>query len=195
MTYLLSGHEQEILKSIFPKLPSLEVREVILSFLPGPEFHLLYRASRDGHTTVDLHRLCDNKGPTVTILTSKEGYIFGGYAQEPWKTRDGYVEDPNAFIFSVKRPGGRALIKLELLRNHECYALRHGRDFGPSFGKLGYEITIIGEGDEKMGAHLGRGSTYQWPVGERPDSFLTTETNTHGCCTLSEIEVYKVTMK
>src|SRR5205823_4982556 len=45
-----------------------------------PKFTLLLRGSRDGFTSKDFHRLCDNKGPTVTIIKVKgNGKLIGGY--------------------------------------------------------------------------------------------------------------------
>ena len=35
------------------------------------EFQLLTRGSRDGFTSEVFHEICDNKGPTVTVLTSE----------------------------------------------------------------------------------------------------------------------------
>jgi len=47
-----------------------------------PKFNLLLRASRDGFTAPDFHRLCDNKGPAVTIIKVKEnGKLIGGYSR------------------------------------------------------------------------------------------------------------------
>ena len=47
------------------------------------QWRLCYRASKDGWHASDFHRLCDNKGPTVTLLKVGE-YIFGGYTDLPW---------------------------------------------------------------------------------------------------------------
>ena len=47
------------------------------------DFVLIYRASRDGWRSSNFHALCDNKGPTVTVVKSGE-YIFGGYTDQSW---------------------------------------------------------------------------------------------------------------
>ena len=44
---------------------------------------LCYRASKDGWSGTTFHSLCDNKGPTVTVV-SVGTYIFGGYASISW---------------------------------------------------------------------------------------------------------------
>ena len=46
-------------------------------------FALLYRASRDGWASSKFHAICDNKGPTVTVVKSGD-YIFGGYTEQSW---------------------------------------------------------------------------------------------------------------
>ena len=54
---------------------------------------LCWRASEHGWTSSDFHSRCDNKGPTVTIVSVGEGlYIFGGYSDISWQSgvRDEY---------------------------------------------------------------------------------------------------------
>ena len=42
-----------------------------------------WRASLDGWASTTFHSLCDNKGPTVTIIRVGQ-YIFGGYTSASW---------------------------------------------------------------------------------------------------------------
>ena len=42
-----------------------------------------WRASVDGWASTTFHSLCDNKGPTVTIIRVGK-YIFGGYTGTSW---------------------------------------------------------------------------------------------------------------
>ena len=46
---------------------------------------LLYKASRDGDAYQDFYRLCENKGPTITIALTTKGYKIGGFTSIPWK--------------------------------------------------------------------------------------------------------------
>ena len=50
---------------------------------PRSSFVLLYRASRDGWAASNFHSICDNKGPTVTVMKSGNN-IFGGYTEQSW---------------------------------------------------------------------------------------------------------------
>jgi len=43
---------------------------------------LLYSAEIDGDNAYNFHNLCDNQSPTLTIVESTDGKIFGGYTQE-----------------------------------------------------------------------------------------------------------------
>ena len=68
---------------------------------------LLYKASRDGDNYQDFYRLCEDKGPTITIALTTKGYKFGGFTSLSWKNpnngpgKNKYYEDKNAFIFSL----------------------------------------------------------------------------------------------
>ena len=41
-------------------------------------YNQIYKATRDGGTGPIFHSYCDNKGPTLTLIESKNNYIFGG---------------------------------------------------------------------------------------------------------------------
>lgn len=45
---------------------------------------LLYRASEHDYNALSFHRHCDNRGSTLIIIKSTEGWIFGGYTTQPW---------------------------------------------------------------------------------------------------------------
>ena len=44
----------------------------------------LYKASIDGWAPKDFHDRCDNKGPTLVIMKSKVGKVFGGFSMVGW---------------------------------------------------------------------------------------------------------------
>ena len=45
---------------------------------------LLYRASEHGYSAKSFHECCDNQGPTLIVIKSSEGWIFGGYTTQSW---------------------------------------------------------------------------------------------------------------
>ena len=50
------------------------------------EWKLLYRASEHEYTAKSFHEYCDNvRGPTLIVIKSSGGWIFGGYTTQSWK--------------------------------------------------------------------------------------------------------------
>ena len=48
------------------------------------KWKLLYRASEHEYTAKSFHEYCDEKGPTLVIIKSSRGWIFGGYTTQSW---------------------------------------------------------------------------------------------------------------
>ena len=49
---------------------------------------LIYRASEHGYKAESFHECCDNvNGPTLVIIKSSGGWIFGGYTTQSWSGR------------------------------------------------------------------------------------------------------------
>ncbi len=48
------------------------------------QWKLIYRASEHGYTAKSFHECCDDKGPTLVIIKSSGGWIFGGYTTQLW---------------------------------------------------------------------------------------------------------------
>ncbi len=98
------------------------------------KWELIYKATRDGFRAEDFHRCCDNKGPTITVIQSKnDNYLFGGYAEISW-TGDGYLKkDPAAFLFTLTNPHGIPPSKFSG-NPVEGWSVAHVADGGPYFG-------------------------------------------------------------
>ena len=62
---------------------------------------LLYRKSKDGDNYETFHRLCDNKGPTLVLIQSNEGFIIGGYTPLNWDDKSGWIKDNESFVFNL----------------------------------------------------------------------------------------------
>ena len=99
------------------------------------DIKLLYKASRDGDNYQDFYRLCEDKGPTITIALTTKGYKFGGFTSLSWKNPNngpgknkGY-EDKSAFIFSLNKKR-----KYYPKNNCNTYHVCMWSDRGPSFG-------------------------------------------------------------
>jgi len=62
---------------------------------------LLFRASKDGFSAKQFHHLCDQKGPTLSLIKNDKGRIFGGFSSVPWRSDYSFSPDPHAFLFSL----------------------------------------------------------------------------------------------
>ena len=50
------------------------------------KWKLIYRTSEHGYTANSFHEFCDNlKDPTLIVIKSSKGWIFGGYTTRSWK--------------------------------------------------------------------------------------------------------------
>ena len=45
---------------------------------------LLYRSSEHDYRAKSFHKYCDDKGPTLIVIKSSGGWIFGGYTTQSW---------------------------------------------------------------------------------------------------------------
>ena len=48
------------------------------------KWKLRYRASEHNYSAKSFHECCDDKGPTLIIIKSSGGWIFGGYTTQSW---------------------------------------------------------------------------------------------------------------
>ena len=71
--------------------------------------NLLFRATRDTDNCLIFHKKCDNIKDTLTLVKTKTGNIFGGYASETWNGNN-YKKDDEAFCFSI-----------DLKKVYKCY--------------------------------------------------------------------------
>jgi hypothetical protein len=103
------------------------------------QWKLLYKGSRDGFAAKDFHRCCDGKGETLTVISSKQGNIFGGYYSKSWTGQSGSMYDPQAFLFSlVNHLQKPVLIKQKLDNGH---AVWDNSTHGPTFGG-GFDLYV-----------------------------------------------------
>ena len=93
---------------------------------------LLYSGSTHGWDDHKFHELCDEKGPTITVMKSKAGRVFGGFTMQSWDSRDWesdskWKADEKAFIYSIDRQQIYRVIDSQK-------ALFCRKDKGPMFG-------------------------------------------------------------
>ena len=78
---------------------------LIISWLPNnpSKFELLFDTKRDRDYASTFHDKCDGQYPTLIIIKSNTGYIFGGYVTSPWDSNNSFKSAPNSFIFSINQ--------------------------------------------------------------------------------------------
>ena len=62
------------------------------------KWKMLYRASEHDYTARSFHEYCDDKGPTLVVIKSSGGWIFGGYTTQSWSGDCIY----NRIIYSIQ---------------------------------------------------------------------------------------------
>ena len=110
------------------------------------KWKLLYRASEHDYTASSFHEYCDNKGPTLVVIKSSGGWIFGGYTTQSWSGSgvnvlslrifdNGCVADDKAFIFTLKNPHG--VPSTRYIKKRNCInSIKCDPRFGPTFTNI-----------------------------------------------------------
>jgi hypothetical protein len=109
---------------------------------------LIYKATQDGFGSGDFHRCCDNQGPTMSVIQSKDGgYLFGGYTSVSWRSIENWVTDNNGpFIFTLTNPHGIPPTKYSI--QHVCWSIYDFKTNGPTFGG-GHDLYVCDNSQTK----------------------------------------------
>jgi hypothetical protein len=99
----------------------------------------IYLGSEHGFTAKNFHFLCDNRGPTYTIIRSHKGSIFGGYASESWNSSKKHMNDTKAFTFLLCHPSN---IRAKYPDEHPERALYGSPNHLTVFSSLGMYCII-----------------------------------------------------
>ena len=83
-----------------------EEKQFLVKSLGGRTFKTtkLYRGSEDGFMSEDFHRLCDGKGPTISLFKAKGNkHCIGGFTNGQWSApdRETLVADSGAVVFNL----------------------------------------------------------------------------------------------
>ena len=105
-------------------------------------YELLYRKSRDGDLISTFHSLCDNKGPTLTLIEIDDGNKIGIYTPLSWDNNHTIKKDMETFMFNLNKKQKYKKIKQEF--SIHCYS-----EFGPytnNFGFYNKQMKTISHG-------------------------------------------------
>jgi hypothetical protein len=70
-------------------------------FSSWKKWKLAYRGSTQGFLASQFHAHCDNKGETLTVIKTNTNYICGGYNPQSWMSRNTYINDVRAWLFTL----------------------------------------------------------------------------------------------
>ena len=109
----------------------------------GAQMRLLYRGTRDGMEPAAFHRLCDDQGPTITIIKSTNNQsIFGGYTTASW-SGNGHKTCDNTSLFTLTKPQEEDFsMKFDCNPQFRSHAIIADPNRGPTFS--GNELSITG---------------------------------------------------
>lgn len=160
-------------------------RELTQSWMPCQTLSLLYRGSRDGMDSRCFHHWCDKQGPTLTLIRTTCGHVFGGYLSCSWFTPMGLPHHcSKAFLFTVECPGGR--IERFPLRHGGSVSVHGSVSVGPSWGPV---LTLgMRMGSEGVMCHWDGGDLFQDGGGQGAFTFTGASR-----FRVEDVEVYRVT--
>ncbi|XP_071720389.1 uncharacterized protein [Rutidosis leptorrhynchoides] len=129
------------------------------------EWRLLYHSALNGLSfNTFLGNISNAEGPTVLIIKDKEGYIYGGYASQPWEKHAEFYGDMKSFLFqlyphaSIYRPTGANNNIQWCATNFSSDSIPNGIGFG---GRIGHFNLFISSNFDN--GHTFTGATFNSP--------------------------------
>jgi hypothetical protein len=165
----------------------------------GEAWRLCYRSSRDGLTAEAFHQCCDAMQPSLVVVQTTLGTVFGGLYDGSWRSAEGHnLSKSRSFLFVLETLRGSCVIK--------CHANADpaGRPvvwqdarYGPVFGIFNDAeglsrngLAVIHRESDKLGfVTLGvTNCCFESPEGWQDSRLLTGSAN--GAFTIDEFEVF-----
>jgi hypothetical protein len=143
-------------------------------------FTLLYRGSRDGFLASGFHNKVADLKPTLTLVESVQGKVFGGYTDQDWTATENYKSSQNSFLFSVT-----AKEKYPLNKNQQDQAIYAHSQSLSTFG-ANHDLSIANKCNENTTSFAALGKTYD-AKGKSKEA-LTGANN----FTVKDIEVFRI---
>ncbi|KAK7396733.1 hypothetical protein VNO78_17891 [Psophocarpus tetragonolobus] len=119
-----------------------------LSYQDLEDWNLLYHSSVNGLSFNTFFGCISNHaGPTVLIIKDKEGYIYGGYASQPWERHADFYGDMKCYLFqlnpvaSIFRPTGANNNLQWFAINFSSEDIPNGIGFGGRVNHMGLFLT------------------------------------------------------
>ncbi len=159
---------------------------ILAQMIESKDCVLLYRATRDGFEASSFHSKCDDKAKTITIIKTKDNYVFGGYTAVTWDGSNSYKTDAAAYIYSLRRNGVSNLSKHNIVRGNSQYAVVSNPSFGPIFGG-GHDLNICDISNVNKGSYTNSVGNYYSGIPSK--TYLA---GTYDTWLTDEIEVFQI---
>ncbi|KAG9295521.1 hypothetical protein G9A89_000172 [Geosiphon pyriformis] len=151
----------------------IDQKDIQRHFVTNPfEFRLLLRGSRDGFTPASFHRLCDKKGPTLTVIRVRgTNEIIGGYNPYSWNSHSGFERSTDSFIFSMdENELGNSCCSLV---SNSSQAMKCHKKHGPIWGDG--DLSLLGNDFRESKLSQARQSDYEQAIRQSTDTFQVEE--------------------
>ena len=167
---------------------------------------LIYRATRNGFSAASFHAICDNQKNVLIIIKANNNYIFGGYISVGLSNESYEINDPNAYIFSLRRGKDSQIHKMKIksktaITYRNGYFLTFGST-GATCSPLNYDISITDSPNDRKKSGVEKNHCYIGRSYQLPDNFNdSTESQSsikeflagkYDGWLVDEIEVYKL---
>ena len=144
------------------------------------EIKLIYRASENGDDSESFFNKCGKIGPTVSIIKTKKGKIFGGFTTAEWVKEKIKLKDDKAFLFSINNKKKYDILKPDIAIS--CHPEKFTLMYGNNDDRFGIRL---------LNGFLGRNSyeNLESKAYDVPTKFCLTGNNIF---LTEEAEVYQV---
>ena len=154
------------------------------------KWKLIYRATEHEYSAESFHECCDNKGPTLIVIKSSRGWIFGGCTTQSWSGRGisifflsfiiiGVIKNGlNSFIFTLKNPHGVPPTQYMKKEDSKC-AILCDPENGPIFGNnvISADIFIGNNCNEEDSCFINNNGNQQYNCNSDYKESLFVHTN------------------
>ena len=104
----------------------------------SPTWKLIHKSTVHGFGAADFHRNCDNKGETLGIIQSTNGYLFGWWTPRAWTSSGSYASETRTIIFTLTNPAG---IPMKYANSDSQYSVFDHAGYGPSLVAVRYDVA------------------------------------------------------
>ena len=145
------------------------------------QFEPIFKMSVNGTNSEDFHNICDNKGPTLTLIKTTKNKVFGGFTPLNWNNDKGNIYDElnQSFIFSLNSK------KKYDKKEKEKFAIQSQSKYGPIFGN--YDFCL--KENMKTGEAYATEKSFYLPINNLE---ILGENQSRDSFEAEELEIYKV---